>query len=405
LNLPALIVLVLGMTVQAALTAWLVWLLVLAGSSIRARRKPPGPVVERFRRLAVIIPAHNEEKLIGATIASIRESGYPLEFLDILVVADNCRDRTAAIAEAAGALTVVREDELLRGKGYALQAGIEAVKKLDPPFEALVLFDADTLVVPGYLQRLNTDLDRGRRVVQGRYSVAEPDRTWFTRLTHLGFVLRNYYQYPGLVPLGLAMPLRGSGICFGREVVERFGWKSTSLTEDLDFSITLIEAGYQPYFEFHAENRQYMPPDPASARVQRTRWSAGEAQAATGRLFGLIGRSVKRGEGRALLQYLFMAMPPLSLLLVLSVGLALLFSFFIVWGPAWTGWPFVIAAATTAGYGVYFLLGLTVTGLSAAYLQAVALIPVYALWRATVHLIVALPGRIRKMTWRNTERV
>ena len=390
---------------QIALAAWLGWLLVLAGAAVRARQTQSDPPPERLHRLVALIPAHDEEAGIGRTVASIRQAGYPEELLDIFVVADNCRDRTAAEAEAAGARTVIRQDEDLRGKGYALQAGIEAIRKSGNEYEAYLFFDADTLAAPGFLHRMSLALDQGHAVVQGRYSVADPDRTWFTRLTHLGFVLKNFFQFPGLETFGLSVPLRGSGMCFRCDIMDRFGWGSTSLTEDFDFSITLIEAGLRTHFDFLAENHQYMPPTPAAARIQRARWSAGEAQTISGRLKGLLLCSLGRGDLRGVLQAIFMAMPPLSVLLVLNLGLVFIFSLGVALGVSWVVWPLGLASVATLGYGAYFLSGLTITGLTKGYVVAVVMIPVYAVWRAAVHLWSALPGRARQMAWRKTERV
>ena len=123
-------------------------------------------------------------------------------------------------------------------------------------------------------------LERGAQAVQGRYRVADSDRTWLTRLTAISIDLKHLWQHPGMAKLGMSPALRGSGMCFSRAVLERFGWGSTSLTEDLDQSITFFEHGMSIDYVPSAITDQYMPPTLSSATEQRRRWSAGEAEAA-----------------------------------------------------------------------------------------------------------------------------
>jgi len=74
------------------------------------------------RRVAVLIPAHNEASLIASTLESIRPQLASSDRL--IVVADNCSDDTAAIAAGAGAESIVRTDQTKRGKGFALDFGV-----------------------------------------------------------------------------------------------------------------------------------------------------------------------------------------------------------------------------------------------------------------------------------------
>ena len=70
--------------------------------------------------LAVVVPAHDEETQVAATVRSISNADYDPDRRRIIVIADNCTDRTAAVAQAAGAVVWERTDPLHRGKGHAL---------------------------------------------------------------------------------------------------------------------------------------------------------------------------------------------------------------------------------------------------------------------------------------------
>ena len=96
-------------------------------------------------RVSVVIPAHNEEAGIEATLQALRDE---LSFDDrVLVVADNCSDRTVELARAQNAEVIERKDPDRRGKGYALAFALEHLAQ-DPP-DLVVILDADCRLQPG----------------------------------------------------------------------------------------------------------------------------------------------------------------------------------------------------------------------------------------------------------------
>ncbi len=80
-------------------------------------------------KYAVIIAARNEELVIGQLIKSIKNQKYPKELIDIFVVADNCTDNTARVAEKAGAIVRERFNKAQVGKGYALDYMIKIIER------------------------------------------------------------------------------------------------------------------------------------------------------------------------------------------------------------------------------------------------------------------------------------
>jgi cellulose synthase/poly-beta-1,6-N-acetylglucosamine synthase-like glycosyltransferase len=91
-------------------------LLVLTGAALLGRTSspPPGPDTRRF---ALLVPAHDEETLLGRLLANLHALDYPRHGFDVYVVADNCTGRTAAVARSSGAAAYERADEMLRGRG------------------------------------------------------------------------------------------------------------------------------------------------------------------------------------------------------------------------------------------------------------------------------------------------
>lgn len=370
------------------LAVWTFWLWLLALRSLTPRPEPaPASELPFF---TVLVPAHDEAALIGRTVGLLRAVDYPCERYSLHVVADNCTDATAALAVAAGALCHERRDAQTRGKSYALAYGLEAVRH--EPYDAVLFFDADSSPEPEYLRVMAARLAAGERVIQGRYDVHEPDRNWFTRLTAVSFMLRNVWIFPGLDALGISLPLRGSGMCFARAVIDRVGWTAHGLTEDAAMTLRLLEEGECVTFAPRAVCRQYMPPTPGAAVAQRLRWSAGES-GLRGQLLRALLRAVRRGAWRRAGTLALMAAPSFSE--QLCVVLALCVIAWLLPGPG----LFVCAFSLWLAYTVYFLLGFG--RLDRLAVQALVMLPVFAAWRSAV----ALAARLRKPAdWVRTPR-
>src|SRR2546430_4653158 len=113
------VVSVLAAAAGVPVAAAAIYLLVLAVASLRRLPAPRRPA--RLPRLVVLVPAHDEEQLIGRCVASLRAQSYPAVHYRVVVIADNCRDATALLAAAGGAEVLVRRDDRAPGKGQALR--------------------------------------------------------------------------------------------------------------------------------------------------------------------------------------------------------------------------------------------------------------------------------------------
>ena len=138
--------------------------LVLFVGLIRKRREYP--VATRRLRFAVLICARNEERVIELPVRSIQASSYPSDMRKVIVLADNCTDRTAEIARSAGA-TVWEKTTPSSGKGDVLSWGVERLRR-EGGFDAVAVFDADNTVFDGWFDAVNDALNDGESVVTGR---------------------------------------------------------------------------------------------------------------------------------------------------------------------------------------------------------------------------------------------
>ena len=128
---------------------WLYQLVVSLCSLVKLKDKPI--IEDKQNRFMAIIPAHNEEKVVGNLIASLKRQNYPKELYDIYVIADNCTDNTAKVAKEAGAIVYERFDEEHKTKGYALNWFLKQKIEENAPYDAFCIFDADNIVDENFI--------------------------------------------------------------------------------------------------------------------------------------------------------------------------------------------------------------------------------------------------------------
>ncbi|HAA42990.1 MAG TPA: glycosyl transferase family 2, partial [Ruminiclostridium sp.] len=149
------------------------------------------------KKFALIVAAHNEEKVITHIIDSLFKQNYPKNLFDVFVIADNCTDKTAEIAEKHGAIVYRRFNSTLRGKGHALEWMFERIFEMDKKYDAICVFDADNLVSSNFLLEMNKQLCRGHKVIQGYIDSKNPYDSWITCSYSIAFWLSNrIFQLP-----------------------------------------------------------------------------------------------------------------------------------------------------------------------------------------------------------------
>jgi len=246
---------------QAALAA--------LGRFPRRRRLPqPTPLPPTF---VVLIPAHDEEATLPTAVRSVAEQDYPPERVRVVVVADNCTDATDAVAAGEGARVVVRADATHRGKGYAIAAGLDALR--DEAFDVVLILDADCTLNPSALRALAATLASGADVVQAslRSRNADAGPGGFVAAVGSGV---DAAVAAGRERLGIAGRLRGTGMAFRRWALERVRWATASPVEDAEYDRQLRRAGVRVSYCPEAEVTAAAPPRLAELCRQRRRWAA-----------------------------------------------------------------------------------------------------------------------------------
>ncbi len=239
---------------------------------------PPRPGRGGTLRLVVVVPAHDEQEGLPATLRSLAAAAPTRGGTSVLVVADHCTDGTADVARAAGVRVLERDGGSGGGKGAALAEAFALLLDGPEPPDAVAVVDADTEVDHGFWLLAEQRLLAGADVVQGRYLAAEPvRRTVVASLAQAAAACQSVLRPRGRARLGAAAKLQGNGMVFTAEVLREVPWEAFGVAEDVEHWFRLLRAGVRPVHEPSAGVRGAMPEDLAAARVQRTRWEQGRA--------------------------------------------------------------------------------------------------------------------------------
>lgn len=383
--------------VPALLT--IVWFIqIVAGCAALGRRSPAAvPLGERPHTTAVLIPAHNEGAGLLPTLTDVRAQILPQD--RILVVADNCSDDTAEVARAAGAEVVVRHDLERRGKGHALGFGVTHLAASPP--DVVAILDADCRLDEGALARLSQSAMQSGRPVQALYLMLhQPPVGTGQAIAMFAWRIKNWLRPLGLRSLGLPTLLFGTGMAFPFRLLEGRDLGNSRLAEDTALGLALAEAGRAPMFVAEAGIHSHFPVSRVGTEQQRQRWEKGHIENIMDLVPSALVKSIlDRNLGLAALA-VDMAVPPLSLLVLITLVFLLLGgAAFALGGPA-------AALAIPA-----FSLLLVLLGTTAAWLaMGRDLLPVRSLLRLPLHPLKKLlfyqkiaSGKAPS-TWIRTER-
>ncbi len=374
------------------------WTGYLASLALLSAENPVPEYGAPKTKFDVIVPAHDEERGIAATVESLHALDYPRDLFRVIVVADNCADATAARARAAGARVLERVDAEKRGKGYALDFAF-ARSLADGFADALVVVDADTTATPNLLRAFAARLEHGASAVQAEYGVANPRASWRTRLMHIGFTLFHDVRSRGRERLGLSTGLRGNGMAFAASVLREVPHEAYSIVEDVEYGIRLGLAGHRVHYAGEARVLGEMVAGEKASRSQRRRWEGGRGVLARKYAARLVAEGIRRKSGVVLDLAADLLVPPLTYVALAAVGGTVVTGAWIVLGRG-SPWAIVPWATSVGLLGVYVVRGVWLAGVGLRGVVDLAWAPVYMAWK------VGLAARAPKAqdTWVRTAR-
>lgn len=232
---------------------------------------------KKMHKLAVLISARNESKVIGELCKSIQQQDYPTDKLHIFVVADNCTDNTADICRRLGCTVFERFNKQYIGKGYALNFAFEKIFA-DPSndYEAFIILDADNLLTKNYVAEMNKIFDQGYRAATSYRNSKNYAQNWISSGYGLWFVREaEFLNCPRFV-LHNSCAISGTGFLVATELIkERGGWNYHLLTEDIEFTAATVLTGEKIGYAHDAMLYDEQPITFKQSWNQRMRWAKG----------------------------------------------------------------------------------------------------------------------------------
>ncbi len=347
-------------------------------------------VTSSLPRLAVVMPAHNEAAGIAACVANLRTGLNKTTGCELIVIADNCQDDTAAIATEAGARVLVRQDAVKRGKGYALDYAFKTL--LTENFDGFIVIDADSRVDENLIGDFQQVFAQGIDAVQCRYRIANPDASRRARLQYIAWLAFNELRLLGREKLGVSVGILGNGFALSRAVLEAVPYEAGSIAEDMEYHLRLVNAGLKMRYLDTVTVSSDAPNQGANAAVQRSRWEGGRFRLIIDHVPALfIG--VLRGEWRLL--------EPLAELLLLPLAYHVLLLLFTLLMPApalqyyaFAGLLLVVA---------HVLIAIRRGGGGIEDIKILAGVPFYILWKLTLMPKLWRSAR-NDAQWQRTDR-
>jgi cellulose synthase/poly-beta-1,6-N-acetylglucosamine synthase-like glycosyltransferase len=365
-------------------------LLMLSLASIYPNRRTASQARHDRWSVAVVIPAHNEEVSVASCIESLLRADRGDMLVDVYVIADNCADSTALVAQGAGATVLQRTDAIDRGKGYALDFAFTQLKPLR--HDCMLVIDADTKVARNFVVAAAGVLRDGAAAVQVRYLVSNLEDGIRPRLMGLALRAFNVARPLGRDHLGLSAGILGNGFGLRRETLEAVPYLASSIVEDLEYHLALVRSGRRVVFVNETTVFGEMPVRGKGVTTQRSRWEGGRLRMLYEKAPGLL-RDVLVGRLRCLEPLLDILLLPLAFhvtLLLVAIS---------------TPVPLVrdLGLAGAAVVALHLVAAIVVGGGSSRDIATLAVAPFYVVWK-----LMLIPSLLRNArsnhAWVRTSR-
>ena len=280
-------------------------------------------------RVSILIPAHNEERVIGRILQGMTKLTYPKDKMQVIVIDDASTDNTGEIAEGHAKphnyIEVIHrpQNEGGKGKASALNAGLKQAKG-----EIIFCFDADYYPQRDIIEKLAAEFHDPRvGAVQGRVTVLNEPQNLVTRLVALERIGGYRVDQQARGSLGLITQFGGTVGGFRRGLLESLaGWDESILAEDTDLTFRVYIAGHKIRYVNDAECYEEAVENWWDYWKQRYRWAKGHMQCTFNHSLRVLKSSNLRLrekiDGLLLLNVYFM---PVFVLLSWIVGIFLFF--------------------------------------------------------------------------------
>lgn len=333
-------------------------------------------------RFAIVIPARNEEKVIGNLLDSLKKQKYPKELYDTFVLLNNCNDKTKEVALENDA-QIIECAEGINSKGEALKYGFKYLKDNFECYDAFIIFDADNVVHPQFIEKMNDALCNGYQLAQGYRDSKNPHDSWISNCYTLYYMIQNHFFNRARMNIGQSSFINGTGFMISKERIYQKGYNPKSMTEDIELSVKCAINNEEIAFVKEAITYDEQITTLKESFKQRIRWSIGTNQCLLNYAPNLIQQGIK-GKIGCIDALIFLMAPTLQI--VSSVAFALHIILAIIYGISHDTFSSLICCYLTSVALSIFALKVNNKKIT-YYLKGIITFPIFILTWIPVNII------------------
>ncbi|NFE20605.1 glycosyltransferase family 2 protein [Clostridium botulinum] len=236
---------------------------------------------EKYPKVSILVPAHNEEKVIGRTVKSILLLNYPKDKMELIVINDNSSDNTKEILKQIQEeyrsynFKIINTDNITggRGKSNALNIGYKHSSG-----DFIAVYDADNTPDKNALKYLMETIieDEHLGAVIGKFRTRNKDRNMLTRFINIETLSFQWMCQAGRWNLLNLCTIPGTNFVVRKNIIQKLnGWDPKAIAEDTEISFRIYELGYKIKFVPYSVTWEQEPENLKVWFKQRTRWAKG----------------------------------------------------------------------------------------------------------------------------------
>ncbi|MCC0636169.1 MULTISPECIES: glycosyltransferase [unclassified Clostridioides] len=237
--------------------------------------------IDRYPVVSILVPAHNEAKVIGRTVESLLLLNYPKDKMELIVINDNSSDNSREILESIKSkyknynFTIINTDSMTGGKGKsnALNIGYKISKG-----EFIAVYDADNTPDRDALRYLiqTIVLDDELGAVIGKFRTRNKSKNLLTKFINIETLSFQWMSQAGRWQLFNLCTIPGTNFILRKSIIEEIGgWDSKAIAEDTEISFRIYKLGYKIKLVPQSITWEQEPETIKVWIKQRTRWAKG----------------------------------------------------------------------------------------------------------------------------------
>lgn len=315
---------ILVMIINFISISYMLYYLVIAVFAFRKDKVKLKNVIQK--KFAVVIPARNEELVIGNLIQSLNNQDYPKDKYDVFVLPNNCDDNTEEVAKNNNAQIISCRNIITKSKGDVLRYAFKTLE--DDDYDAYLIFDADNIVHPDFIKEMNDTLVSGYRVAQGYRDSKNPKDSWISSSHSLHYIIQNYFMNRARNNINRSCFVNGTGFMISKDYLKENGYNSLTITEDIELNVNCGLNNERIAFVESAVTYDEQPITFEVSWKQRKRWSVGTLQCLKSYWNKIIKDILKNKNFGPIESIMFLTAPLVQLIGTFNIVLQVAVDFF-----------------------------------------------------------------------------